>query len=1356
MDIVQLQGITSSTAPKKRGRANTTTAPPNSIDQTPGAGPSNQANSADPSNETPADTRSALRKKSRTSTWGQPSPLTQDAPEERTTRSDAEKGIKNSKRVQPDESDSRTESAAPTKRMRPNPRSSVSQTDAAEPGPSRAGPAPSTAANDRDEDVVITGAEPAQEQDNEPMTAEERQELTSAWEKSVIDMRNRTIVVPVHDEKLALELARALIGSAYDPNARGNPRGLNDDHVGLLFDILRRPNAKKDHGSPIFLAVLRDAIDDAQLQLMEEADARDLLSKLPPLVLKRKHAAKEAQIENALWTQTEGGIWLTVIDLDERQTELDALRDDPERPKATLLNGNHRTRAMLHGNVEIIAKRDHIRTLLEKNSSNKGDVEREVQELNQLVEGHTWRCLVYDQDKLSETARNYLVHNTHERPAMGMAVGEKVWWLGTKFETEINEERASGSTQLVTRAQAANIVQKRWRKELGVKMTATGTEADPVDPKHASHSKHLGDLAGTDAGSRLFYDPVSMEMVLDCRPALWAFGEIVDKPLAIEMLRPNGGPLIAHTWLCLRTLITLANVSGGERLVEAENWIRANDKTVPAGNDGAVELFQALHVRPERVPQLLSKYGKDQAALFGSMYNAAVEPLTIGGRVDYTSSKVLTVVRSVFDRFARTYLAGKEISPQTRLLATSIQLYARLPTFVSGRTTESFYPMATLPSVSIRDNIVQRWTGGWAPSLAGESLLILEELLDVAQMIWTVGALPSKRTCNSENWHYRSRALHQIVLRFFKCKSIGPIEARLSEALSIFEDPRLPMAFRAVEEAFSKNDSLEELVAEFCAYKTANFGYDGVKRILETGEFDYGDYRSVADQLLKARFAVKASAWDGVDERAGREPKRRKTEPQTPEQIQSEHPVLVLVHEKFWDHAWPDWFVGWDDQPSKRMGSAGMGIGWALLHRHIVDNVLPDVMEAPHTRWLLNVAWRVLTLTGERAWWRDTYDMKNLPKIPVTLPAYLHLKPREVASQRKKGKRKEGAGDEKAQPSNEPNNPAQAGTRATRASAAKTKGRGNGKRGGASGSGGNGRGKGGGRSKGTRSWPIIDDGDDEDGEEDGEGDEEDGKESEEDAKRGEKGAPSKNSRDKAAPAAEKEDELDPEDTTGGDDSTVVPDEASGGENFVLPELKPPQLTVPVPQSRQASEAAGAQAAESGAGAQRSTSASGTGFVDGIDDFDLPFVGRERLEHDGVGFPPPPAGYRYFHEAAIAVPPRHIHAPQIVSTDLPHNAWRQLAASRDALEERKANNRTLSAMDDRLSRALRMDSDTLERVLHGFAEERGVLRQALMRMLTFVKEVELKIDFACTMLSDNEAGLKVRNLNVIFLLQPTVG
>ncbi|KAG8752604.1 hypothetical protein FRC12_011876 [Ceratobasidium sp. 428] len=953
--------------PPRRGAKATR---PNSSNQTPGAGPSNSANATPVLNTSrPTKPLPATRKKANTSVWAPPPPLTQprspeSVPQSKASASGAGASARRSKRGQPDTPDEGHDSSASIKRLRPNPRLPPTSPNSTAGGSTQAAPKKSATRGDDDDEVVIEDVVPAP--DNEPMSAEDRQELMVLWEKNILDLIDRTIAAPVHDEKLAKELGAAYMGSCYvryigvneitgvvnldlDPNARGNPRSLNEGHVTLLRDILIRPNAKKDHESPLFLAVAASAVDPKQRDVMMAADARNILSQLPPLILKRPDAAKENRLENELWSQSENGRWLSIHELDARKKELEEIRADPTRAKATLLNGNHRTRAMLAINPTIERKRDEVRLLIEKNPSNKADVEREVHELNQMVENHTWRCLVYDEDKLTPSARNYLVHNTHERPAMGMALGEKVWWLGTYFETEMGEQQGSGSTQRCTRAQAANTVQKRWRKELGVKMSSTGPE-EADSKKHGSHAKQLGDLAGTDAASRLFYNPASMEMVLDCRPALWAFQEIVDKPLAIEMLRPNGGPLIAHTWLSLRTLLTLANVSGGDKLTEAENWIRQNEKIVPEGHEEAVELFQALHVRPERVPQLLSKYGKEQADLFGSMFNAAVEPLAIGGRVDYTSAKVLIAIRGVFDRFGRTFLVDKQASAPTRLFAASMQLYSRLPTFVSGRTAESFYPLATLPSIVIRDNVIKRWTGGWGASPACESLMILEELIDVGQMMWTLGSEGSKRSSNSENWYDRSHGFHQVVLRFFSCKSIGPIEARLSEALSIFEDPRLPIAMRAVEGYFKQDDSLDTLTDEFCTKKTADFKYLGLERILETSQLDHGPYEEVIEHIFKARCAIRASAWADADLRAGKPRKARQAPIQTLDQILADHPVLGLVHEKVWDHVWPTWFVGWDDQEGKRMGSVGMGLGWALLHRYVIDNVIPKVMKIPQAR----------------------------------------------------------------------------------------------------------------------------------------------------------------------------------------------------------------------------------------------------------------------------------------------------------------------------------------------------------------------------------------------------------------------
>jgi hypothetical protein len=166
-----------------------------------------------------------------------------------------------------------------------------------------------------------------------------------------------------------------------------------------------------------------------------------------------------------------------------------------------------------------------------------------------------------------------LVLNQHEKPAMGMGEGEKAWWIGSFFYQGIQEHTkkllaalppcVDGTQQAAdeeereraVRAEAANLVQRHWREEMGKNMSATGVEQDGEQGKKG---KRLGDMAGSDACSRLFYNPLGMEMVMDCRPALYVFGEVLEKSVAIEMLHPSGGPLMARFWLDVRNFINVS------------------------------------------------------------------------------------------------------------------------------------------------------------------------------------------------------------------------------------------------------------------------------------------------------------------------------------------------------------------------------------------------------------------------------------------------------------------------------------------------------------------------------------------------------------------------------------------------------------------------------------------------------------------------------------------------------------------------------------------------------------------------------------------------------------------------------
>ncbi|KAG8739874.1 hypothetical protein FRC10_005040 [Ceratobasidium sp. 414] len=1156
------------------------------------------------------------------------------------------------------------------------------------------------------DDVELEGSQGGD--DSEPLTAQDVDEMISAWETSVKNVRSRVLAASVHDERLGKELDTAYVGSAYirfigpgdvsgvvdlelNPNKRGNPRGLNSGHVEILHDIFRRPLAKKDHESPIYLAVDGQYISDDHKLAMRNADARNVLSKLPPFVLKRDSPEEEARLEEELWVQRVDGRWLSMPELNDRQSRLNWLRSLPSRSMGYILNGNHRTRAMLAQNQSIIAQRDAIRARLEKSPSNRADLERDMDALQARIEGHTWRCLIYDSTLLTKAAHNYLAHNEHERPSMGMGPGEKAWWLAQKFETEMEELMNTGGTQRCSRAHAANIVQGRWRREIGSKMTMTGRDAESDEPKHIDKVKQLGDLAGADAASRLFFNPLGMELVLDCRPALWAFGELIDKPLAIEMLRPSGGPVIAHMWLSLRTLITLTNVISGEGVTDAESWLSCNQTIVPEGYPEAVNHFRAMHLRPERVPQLLSKYGVDQAAKFGTLYLNAIKPLAGSGRIDYSAGNVLSTIRTIFDKFGGYFIQGK-LKPELhdRLLAVSIQLYARLPTYKTGQLGESFYPMATLPSKEVRDALVSRWHGGWKVPGNGDSLVPLEELLERCQMVWTVGAQGSKRSCNWENWYNRSRGLHQVVLRLLECRSLGPTEARLSEALAILEDPRLPMALKSVDEFLTGGGTLQESIVEFCAHKTAKFNYPGVKRLLEHSELDHGSYEDVADSLLKARSAIRASAWEETDQASGKAKKPRRTTPLNLNELLANHTVLSLVHQSFWDLAYPSWFVGWEDAEAKRMGTVGCGVGWGLLHRWFVDQQMPTIFKIKPARWLLNVASRVLELTGRRPWWSGVFDVSDLPRIPGNLPNDLHIFPKSSSRARKSMKvESEDETTEGGQDQTPNEGKARAGKKgkaATRASSHATKAKAREQVP---------------NTRTLRQAPKSSSWIDSSGDE-GQGEGPSGSESDDNY------LDSKGSAEPDEPGRH-EDE--------GEDTGLTGEEG-----------------------REQGELDGAE--DNNASVEEKTRTGAVEDVDpGVDDFSRPFGDRAQVQANGQGLKPPPTGHWYYHESARNRPPSHIFAPQIASTLLPHNAWRQLAETRDAMVAAKVGKQTLADMHERLLNALKLPAETMRQILDAFVDERVNLRQGLITALYMVQKLKAQSDMVCLLLTDMESGLK---------------
>ncbi|KAG9093563.1 hypothetical protein FRC06_011463 [Ceratobasidium sp. 370] len=789
----------------------------------------------------------------------------------------------------------------------------------------------------------------------------------------------------------------SVLNLAHDPNMRGNLRGITDSHVDVLYNIIKRVGMKKDHESPLVIAVSRSAIDRACLAKMIRRDAHDILQRVPVLQLIRKNP-RELELEQQIALCRANNKLLEPVDVQVLRKTLDDLYH--ERTLCMLLNGNHRIRAMLRVTVDLEKRLDelHEKMRLPSSSRDNADIQAAIKQLGAEMERHTWRCEVYDLDKLTPVAMNALVRNVKEKPAMGMGLGETAWWMAEQFTLAIAKETKDHPSK--TRAEVVNVVQSNWLRANGLNMSMTAQEADEQEKNEVKKGRARawkGGDAGEDAASRLFLNPLCMEMILDCRAALWLFSGVLEKKTASEMLRPSGAALVAHFWLDLRTLINVSysesvaptltsqrifNVYRGEGLTDGEKYLDLPFKPTPGGNKRAVDHHVRLHERPERVPQLLQHYQQAQADKFAKIYNKAVKQFDHDVRgIDFSDPATIVAIRGAFDKFGSSIYDVKDVN--SCRLAASIRLYAHLPLYARGdKDGAFFYPAATLPSRT------------------AECLAPLEELLKRNQTVWTIGAISTSQSCNRQNWYERAHGLHQIVLQIWSNTELSQTEARLSEALRILEDIHLPIALRAVDQDFWDNSGIKEAISDFSAYKSAKWTYAGLKEELDLllGN-EHGSYDQVIKKLNKARSTLKVVVWPEL--------RRTAKDPKSIDQAIKRHPVLTLIDPEFWEAAGTDWFHGWEDTDAKKMLSISAGIGWGLLTTWFLNRRLKDVLALEHADWLLHVADQVLELSGEKPWWSRRFTLGDAPAPPEEFPEELWQPRLSVARRVKLEKEKE-------------------------------------------------------------------------------------------------------------------------------------------------------------------------------------------------------------------------------------------------------------------------------------------------------------------------------------------------------------
>ncbi|KAG9125984.1 hypothetical protein FRC07_005341 [Ceratobasidium sp. 392] len=455
--------------------------------------------------------------------------------------------------------------------------------------------------------------------------------------------------------------------------------------VNTLIDM--QPQIMNWEGSLVRLPKEQEELDEDRVEVLvklEEAKP-DIYQSIWLLNGKKDHSypihdvsKEEEDLKNMLWTQRKGEAWVSNAELHKKKRELDALRG--LRKLAKLLNENHQIWVMLKCNDKVVAKQGKICKLMQKGETPPKEVAAMQAELEKQVKCTVWHCVVYNENKLTDRALNYLIQNKHSSPAKGMCHGERVWWLTKKFNHETAAEINKGKRKengkengkgLVKQLEAAGIVQVQWRQELGMKMAMTRQDEEGKE-KGLLEGKQIGDITSQDEMSWLFLNPVGMEMMLECCPTLWAIDNTLDRLMAIEML--------------------LADVVKG--------YLIAHPKITAKGRPNAASAYKSIHVNPIHVPPFLKFYKKQENKMFSKWYCKATKLFTKELKcLNYNNNNVICTVHSVFNRLGMHY--NHQSNMERCVVCMALRVYVQLPMYSANNQGLMFYPAAMLTALQI-------------------------------------------------------------------------------------------------------------------------------------------------------------------------------------------------------------------------------------------------------------------------------------------------------------------------------------------------------------------------------------------------------------------------------------------------------------------------------------------------------------------------------------------------------------------------------------------------------------------------------------------------------------------------------
>ncbi|KAG9095656.1 hypothetical protein FRC07_011064, partial [Ceratobasidium sp. 392] len=423
-------------------------------------------------------------------------------------------------------------------------------------------------------------------------------------------------------------------------------------------------------------------------------------------------------LETSYWSQSQDEGWLTQDQINQVNARIIDLRLDPLRVWLRLINGHHRTAAMIKVAEDILALKPGLIDMA-RHGTDKVAFKHQLDHFMRLVSNCTYRVLILSH----ETPEHVLAHfaeNPKAGPQLEESQPEIIWMMATRFlgQKKIVEQQSPGLPRPeVFNATRNLLIESSGDPEAAAEATGPSNPAeigpDDAPPEESDEdtgakkkktggSKKSGAKKGGPKGKtnkertdeknvaetkaefkRIVNFAPLVEFAISTRACWFAWGaEMMRGYHATTMMRVQGGPLATNMWLDIETLLCLTNVSGIDKLTTCESYLRGKLVT-PLGRIDAVPHWNSVQQHPSDSPPLLDLWTKSLSTSFQKIWVLSF-PLTKNKESEkpigpWWEDDSIQKLRDVFMTFGSSdeLMRGDD---RHRMLGVMCRLYALLPT----------------------------------------------------------------------------------------------------------------------------------------------------------------------------------------------------------------------------------------------------------------------------------------------------------------------------------------------------------------------------------------------------------------------------------------------------------------------------------------------------------------------------------------------------------------------------------------------------------------------------------------------------------------------------------------------------